>query len=141
MEDSSKLGGLGMVRCAQVSASSDKERERDFIKTYHKKSLERGCRRVWFTPHSPPTHGPSHSKTGGATTRTARGEGGRHRAEGWHARREAEQQAQQEHYQHGSAHVCSILVMWGAASAAPAPAGLCAVSCSLPRLLPLRESR
>ena len=50
-------------------------------------------------------------KPGVATTRTARGEGGRHRAEGWHVRRGAEQPAQKrEHYQRGLAHEGPILV-------------------------------
>jgi hypothetical protein len=127
--------GLGMVSrwvCTGISIFRQRER---FRQKHNKKSLDRGCKRGSFTPHSPPTHGPSHSKPGGATTRTALGEGGQHRAEGWHARREAEQPGQQEHYQRGLAHV---LVLWRVASPFPAPAlapaGLRAVSCSLPLL-------
>lgn len=76
--------------CAQevsaISGTGERFRQKNI-----KKSLERGG----FTPCS--TAENVYSRPGGATTQTARGEGGRHRAEGWHVRLEAEQPAQQEH--------------------------------------------
>jgi hypothetical protein len=107
---------------------------------FRQKNIRKSLERCGFSHHTPPpnTWFPSYSKPGGATTRTARGEGTQHRAEGWHVRRGAEQPAQQEHYyRRESAHVCSSILaraMWR--TPARAPAGPRAVSCFLPLPLP-----
>ena len=134
-EESSKFGIVKQMGwgCAQ-EVSAFQRQERDFRQKTLKESREVDSR------HTPPpnTWFPSYSKPGGATMRTARGEGGRHRGEGWHVRRGAEQPAQQEHWhQPESAHVCSSILtraLWR--TPAPAPAGPHAVSCFLPPPLP-----
>lgn len=114
IEESQKFGMVKQMGVCTEGISIYQTREIS-SKNIKKRSLTPPSN-TWF---------PSYSKPGGATTRTARGEGGRHRAEGWHVRRGVERPAQQEpYYQRESARV------WR--TPAPAPAGLHAVSCFLP---------
>ena len=97
-----QYGGLGDGK--QCTGIRDREIS---SKKHIKKSPERGCVNVLVQkPATRRRHMVQTTlKPDGARTRTARGEGGRHRAEGWHVRRGAQQPAQQqEHYQRGLAH-------------------------------------